>query len=528
MRSPCEPTRVFSRPVCAFCALCITWTASTAPDDHFAIHVVDDQTGRGVPLVELATTNNIRHYTDSAGYVAFLEPGLMGREVWFGVKGHGYEYPADGFGIRGVRLTPTPGGSAEIRIKRLNIAERLYRITGGGIYRDSVLLGRPVPIREPVLSGLVLGQDSVQTIVYRGRLHWFWGDTSWPAYPLGNFQVSGATSKLPAEGGLRPEVGVDLTYFVRENGFSKEMAPVPGDGPCWVDGLVTLPDETGRERLYATYAKVRPDMSAWQRGFLLYDDEAEQFRKLTEFDVDPPILPGGHALRHGEGGVDYIYFARPFPTIRVRADVASYLDLGRYESYTCLKAGSTAEQPVVERDADGAVVWAWKRGVPPLLPAKQEKLIKTGELKPHETGLRLHDVVSGKPVQAHGSSVAWNAYRQRWIGVFLEAFGSSLLGEIWYAEAERPEGPWGWAVKVVTHDKYSFYNPRHHPYFDEDGGRRIYFEGTYTLMFSGNTDPTPRYEYNQIMYRLDLDDPRLKLPDPDQRPATRASTQPIE
>jgi hypothetical protein len=24
---------------------------------------------------------------------------------------------------------------------------------------------------------------------------------------------------------------------------------------------------------------------------------------------------------------------------------------------------------------------------------------------------------------------------------------------------------------------------------------------------------TPRYEYNQIMYRLDLADPRLKMPD---------------
>lgn len=26
---------------------------------------------------------------------------------------------------------------------------------------------------------------------------------------------------------------------------------------------------------------------------------------------------------------------------------------------------------------------------------------------------------------------------------------------------------------------------------------------------SGNTRPTPRYDYNQILYRLDLDDPRL-------------------
>ena len=35
----------------------------------------------------------------------------------------------------------------------------------------------------------------------------------------------------------------------------------------------------------------------------------------------------------------------------------------------------------------------------------------------------------------------------------------------------------------------------------------IFFEGTYTTTFSGNDDPTPRYDYNQVMYRLDLADP---------------------
>ena len=64
----------------------------------------------------------------------------------------------------------------------------------------------------------------------------------------------------------------------------------------------------------------------------------------------------------------------------------------------------------------------------------------------------------------------------------------------------------------MTHDKYSFYNPKQHPMFDKDGGRIIFFEGTYTTTFSGNNDPTPRYDYNQIMYQLDLSDPRLALP----------------
>ena len=44
------------------------------------------------------------------------------------------------------------------------------------------------------------------------------------------------------------------------------------------------------------------------------------------------------------------------------------------------------------------------------------------------------------------------------------------------------------------------------------GTSYLYFEGTYTHTFSGNEHRTPRYDYNQIMYRLDLDDPRLVLP----------------
>jgi len=114
----------------------------------------------------------------------------------------------------------------------------------------------------------------------------------------------------------------------------------------------------------------------------------------------------------------------------------------------------------------------------------------------------------------HGGSVYWNEYRQRWVMIALEIGGTSMLGEIWLVEADTPLGPWLYARKIVTHDRYSFYNPKQHPMFDEDGGRIIYFEGTYTHTFSGNPDKTPRYDYNQIMYRLDLSDPRTALPVP--------------
>ncbi len=90
---------------------------------YFGIHLVDDKTGRGVALVELRTVNDIVLHSDSSGWVAFHEPGLMGREVYFAIASPGYEYPKDGFGNRGVRLASTPGTTATVKIKRTNIAD---------------------------------------------------------------------------------------------------------------------------------------------------------------------------------------------------------------------------------------------------------------------------------------------------------------------------------------------------------------------------------------------------------------------
>jgi hypothetical protein len=41
--------------------------AAADPGRYFAIEVVDEQTGRGVPMVELQATNGARYYTDSGG-----------------------------------------------------------------------------------------------------------------------------------------------------------------------------------------------------------------------------------------------------------------------------------------------------------------------------------------------------------------------------------------------------------------------------------------------------------------------------
>ena len=200
--------------------------ALAEPSSYFAIEVVDEQTGRGVPMVELQATYGTRYYTDSAGLVAFYEPGLMGKRIFFAVSAHGYEFAKDGFGIRGVALEVKPGGTAKLKIKRRNIAERLYRITGAGIYRDSVLLGREPPIAEPLLNAEVTGQDSILTALYRDKVFWFYGDTGRLSYALGNFAMSGATSEPPEK--IDPNVGINLRYFVAKDGFSRADGPYEG------------------------------------------------------------------------------------------------------------------------------------------------------------------------------------------------------------------------------------------------------------------------------------------------------------
>ena len=161
---------------------------------YFRITIIDQNSRRGVPLVEVKTVNNIRYHTDSSGNIAFYEPGFMNQHVFFFIKSHGYLFPKDSFGFHGTRIHVKPGGHVTLAIQRINIAERLYRITGSGVYRDSVLLDLPTPLKNPTLQALVLGSDSVVNALFQNKIYWFWGDTHRPSYPLGNFHVPGATS----------------------------------------------------------------------------------------------------------------------------------------------------------------------------------------------------------------------------------------------------------------------------------------------------------------------------------------------
>jgi hypothetical protein len=481
------------------------------------IRVRDAESGRGVPLVELETVNGLVFVTDNAGRVAFHEPGLMDREIFFTVRSHGYEVKKDGFGIAGARVTPRAGAVAEIKIARRNLAERLCRLTGEGLYRDSVLLGYKAPLPDPLNPGKVGGQDSVQAAVYKGKVYWFWGDTQRMDYPLGLFRVAGATTELfdPSDPKSDPSAGIAFNYFVDKSGFARAMMPLSErpQGVVWVDALAVVTDEQGREKMIAHYSRRKGLEGEYEQGIARFDDEKAAFVSVKELPLTETWRrPSGHPIQFEEKGTKWLLFGSPTPNVRVPANLKDVLDPNKYEAFTCLKADRDPKTPELEVGRDGAPVWRWQKLLPPLGSRTERELVKAGKIEPRHA--RFCPADASHPadrVVLHSGSVRWNRYRKRWVLVAGQIYGkSSLLGEVWYAEADRPIGPFAKAVRIVTHDRQTFYNVCHHAFLDRDGGRTIHFEGTYTNDFSGNPVKTPRYNYNQILYRLDLDAPALR------------------
>jgi len=428
------------------------------------IEVVEKGSGWPVPLVELRTTHQVRFVTDNAGVIAFDLPELMGRETWFDVLGHGYEAPKDGFGYRGVRLTPQPGKTLKVEVARTIIAKRLGRLTGGGLFAESQKMGREGDWPE---SGL-LGCDSVQNAVHRGRLFWAWGDTTLAHYPLGIFHMSSATTAPQPLASFEPPVRLRFDYFREANGRPRGVAQMPGTGPTWLSGYTSLPDKSGASRLVGTYVKIKPPLEAYEAGLCVWSDAAERFEqhrvvwtKSTATHEKPPLPEGHPAFWKDAAGKEWVLFGDPLPRLRCPATFEAWGDPSQWEP-----------------------------------------------LKPQES---LASAADGRPVKPHSGSIAWNPFRKRWVTVFMQHFGKpSAFGELWYAEADSPTGPWGKAVKVLSHDNYTFYNPRLHPEFTPADSPILLFEGTYTQQFADKPQPTPRYDYNQILYRLDLDEPALK------------------
>jgi hypothetical protein len=185
-----------------------------------------------------------------------------------------------------VELNPTSGGCGTIKLNRTQIAERRYRLTGQGIYADSVAVGAKTPIADPILGPAgITGQDGGTPTLYKGRVYWFWGDTNCARLPSNcgaespNWNetaaifASGATSVV----GQNPP---SLRYFTRiSGGFENpaQMAPVPPmehhGKSCrtWVGSVCSFIDEdSGDEAMMATFLKPVSALLQFICTFLLF------------------------------------------------------------------------------------------------------------------------------------------------------------------------------------------------------------------------------------------------------------------
>ncbi len=279
--------------------------------------------------------------------------------------------------------------------------------------------------------------------------------------------MTGATTPVEPLASLEPPLRLKLEYFTDGRGAPRGIAKMPGPGPTWVFGVVDLPDASGTPHLCGSFLKIKPPLEAYQCGLCVWNDDTAAFelRRVlwTKSDASSkqPAVPDGHpAFWKDPDGKSWVYFGNPLPALRCPATYEAWQDPSTWEI-----------------------------------------------LKPQEG---LKSAADGKPVKPHTGSVAWNGFRKRWVTVFMESNGKpSAFGELWYAESEALGGPWGPAVKVLSHDNYTFYNPRLHPELTPADSPVLLFEGSYTKDFADRPHPTPQYDYTQILYRLDLVDPAL-------------------
>lgn len=426
--------------------------------DVCRIEIVDKATGWPVPLVELRTTHGVAFVSDNSGLICLDAAELFDREVFFHLRGHGYGVAKDGFGYEGVRITPKAGGTERIEVDRRILARRIARLTGAGRWAESQKLGVP---DLPPESG-VFGCDTVQATRFHDQLFWLWGDTTLPHYPLGVFHSTAATSPLEVLADPHPPLAIDYQYFRDPEGRPRGVAKLPGDGPTWLSAMTSLVDSQGRERLVASYSKIEGHTAEHEVGLCVWDAGSSSFkvhRKLwSKGEERPPRIPRGHPVRwkDPESGKDWLLFGDPFPRLRC--------------------------EPTFE---------AWEN------PAAWESLDAPRSVRSRDGG----------EIGVHRGSIAWSKARQRWVGIFTQSHGKpSALGEIWFTEAESPLGPWSPAIKVLSHDNYTFYNPRIDRELTPEDADFLLFEGTYTAEFADRAPPTPRYNYNQVLYRLDFAD----------------------
>ena len=468
----------------AFLATYLLVSTLAGAGSPFGIQVLDDTSGQPIPMVTLETVHGLRYVSDSSGLVAFDEPGMLQRRVFFSISSPGYTFPKDNFGFAGLSLDTSPGATTTIKMVRINVAERLYRLTGQGIYRDTLLLGKDAPLSHPNLNGGVLAQGEVQMVSFQNKLLWVWGDTKRPAHPLSNVRGTAALSEPPGATGDTPSVGILFNYFTNDRDEPQPILSGKEPGSLHFDGMVTVKDMMGNEHVLCHYARTDSDHKTQEQGIAEWNTQLHEFERMIVLSADYTWqFPQGQATRVTDESGDHFYFASPFCNVRVAAMYEAMLTPGSYEA--------------LSYDEDKGVI-RWQQTQPPMTREQEDKWATKKWIKRSEARCQLEVADNGRELTPTSGSVHWNAYRKAFILICTDD-----KGDVWYAECKKVDGPWHAAVRIATHNEHPFTSVVHHDLFDQKDGQIILLEGVV------NDPNATRYDGNAIVYRLDLNDERL-------------------
>ena len=113
------------------------------------------------------------------------------------------------------------------------------------------------------------------------------------------------------------------------------------------------------------FVKFREPGQPWRHADISTDASAHRIGENNGVlaTLAPAADGRGIFLHRADDGQEYVYFAGGMPAVRVRANLASYLDPSQYETYTFLRPGTETD---VHRNPDGSLKLEWRRSLPKL------------------------------------------------------------------------------------------------------------------------------------------------------------------
>ena len=177
---------------------------------------------------------------------------------------------------------------------RTNIAKRLGRLTGGGIFAESQKLGQSSNGASPGSWAATACRTPSTRATFLA-----WGDTTLARYPLGIFDMTSATSSIqPLQPSSRRCASSSTTSETLRRPPRRRADA--GQRPDLGKRLGQLARSKGAPRLVGTYVKIKPPMDAYEAGLCVWDDGSAAFKQhrvvWTKTDAAPkqPPMPDGH------------------------------------------------------------------------------------------------------------------------------------------------------------------------------------------------------------------------------------------